>query len=173
MKRIVLLLATILMVQSLWAQLSDNFPDATGSAADVSYAPVYVFTNGPGKIYIFDRNETVVDGQMLPVGGRFRLVAVPDPGYEFVSWYPVNVFITTVVTFDAEGNPNPPTTSIDASPVPQPVDHRVLKSEVQPITVLYDDGLTLITEGSGWQANFEPKPSPGRRRHVLEGTPPR
>lgn len=173
MKRIVLLLAAMLVVQPLWAQSSGEVPDATDPTSNISLAPVYVFTNGPGRIYIFERGQTVVDGEMLPVGSRFRLVAVPDPGYEFVSWYPVDVFTITVVTFDSEGNPNPPTTSIDASPVPQPVDRRVLHSEVQPITVLFDDGLTLITESFGWQANFQPISSPGRRRYAIEGTAPR
>lgn len=170
MKRIVLLLAAILVVQPLWAQSLDGFTGAAGPTANVSVAPVYVFTNGPGKIYIFDRNQTVVDGQILPVGSRFRLVAVPDPGYQFVSWYPVNVFITTVVTFDGDGNPNPPTTSIDASPVPRPVDRHVLNRDVQPVTVLFDDGITLIAEGFGWQANFEPLPLSRRKSPLVEGT---
>lgn len=173
MKRIVLLLITILMIQSVWAQSSGDVPGATDPTANISVAPVYAFTNGPGRIYIFDRNQTVVDGELLPVGSRFRLVAVPDPGYQFVSWYPVHVFTFTEVTLDSQGNPNPPTTSIVVSPVPQPVDRRVLKSEVQPITVLFDDGLTLITEGFGWQVNFEPIPPPKHRRDAIEGTPPR
>ena len=174
MKRIIFLFTALLTVQPLWAQSSDDFPNATDSTADVSYAPISVFTNGPGKIYIFQRGRTVVDGQMLPVGSSLLLVAVPDPGYQFVSWYPVIVFTFTEVTLDLQGNPNPPITSIVVSPVPKPVDRRILDSEVQPVIVLYDDpGVKVITQGFGWQANFEPISPPGRRRHTIEGTPPR
>lgn len=169
MKRIFVLLATVLAVQPLWAQLSVDLPDTADPAADVSFAPVDVFTNGPGRIYIFERGRSVADGQMLPVGSRIRLIAVPDPGYEFVSWYPVNVFSFTEVTLGADGNPATTNYSVVASPVPRPVNHHILDREVLPLTVLYDvPGVRVITQSLGWQANFEPIPLSRRKSPKIE-----
>src|SRR6187455_1031015 len=54
-----------------------------------AYAPLQVFTNGPGRISPFHA------GQMLEVWGTRRMVAISDPGFAFISWEWVDVFIKT------------------------------------------------------------------------------
>lgn len=163
MKGLVTLLATVLAVQPLLAQLAED-SSSSDPTANGLLAPVYAFTNGPGQIRIYEQGHVVDAGELLPIGSKCHLVAVPGPGYQFVNWNPVTVFTLTEVTSGAEGSPGETNTSVIVSPISKYVDHPKLENEVQPITTLYElPGVRTITEGQGWQANFEPVSSPGRR----------
>jgi hypothetical protein len=87
MKKILLLLVVMLGVQHLSAQDTD----------DRSFAPLFIITNGMGKIFPFH------DGEMLEVGRKYDMVAVPDRGYEFSSWQPVTIFTDDEYTYNPSG----------------------------------------------------------------------
>ncbi len=50
-------------------------------------APLYLYTSGDGNI------TPLESGQLLDVGQSYDMTAVPDAGYVFSSWQPVNVFV--------------------------------------------------------------------------------
>jgi hypothetical protein len=128
-----------------------------GFAQGVVYAPLMLFTNGAGSI------SPLEDGQLLEVGQSYEMEAIPDSGYEFSSWQPVNVYILTA-TIDNLPGIDPPTyqqISINPSPVFQYIAQSVLDFTMQPVNVIFDNpGSTSLTESYGWQANFVPTPEP-------------
>ena len=118
-------------------------------------APLYLYTTGNGSI------TPLQNGQSLVVGQTYDMTAVPDAGYVFNSWQPVNVFIFTQITSDAQGNPNPPIISTVASPVPEYTYDPDLQFTMQPeMTIFNNPGVETIMQDSGWQANFEAIPEP-------------
>jgi hypothetical protein len=120
-------------------------------SGDVTTAPLQLFINGSGQVYHLH------DGQMLEVGQRYLMEAVPDCGFTFTNWNLVNVFTFTDFTLDANGNPNPPVISTVLSPVPEFTSDPRLRFTMAPVTVLYDvPGVRTITMTEGWQANFVP-----------------
>jgi hypothetical protein len=142
MKKILLLLAMVLAVQWLPAQVVENS----------WYAPLFVFTNGPGRIF------QAYNGEILRVGDRYTMEAVPNRGYKFASWQPVNVFIITQTNFDGEGKPIlPPVRSIVPSVVPTNIYSPDLDFIMDDITWISPEGSNpSIARTSGWQANFVP-----------------
>lgn len=173
MKKFVLFLSVVLMVQPSRAQLLNDFPDAAAPAADASFAPLLVFTNGPGSIYAYeiadDARSPVQSGQMVLVESRFLLEAVPDRGCEFEGWNPVNVYTLTSTMIDTSGGVEVTNTivSTEISPLPQIVDGHALVGEIEPLTVLFTstytnfNGIVItnneLTLGKGWRANFAPR----------------
>ncbi len=97
--------------------------------------------------------------------------AIPDAGYAFSSWQPVNVFTTTQTNFDAMGNPIlPPIVSTVASPVPDYTGQATLEFTMQPVLDVTSVGSNPnITEGFGWQANFVPVPEPSDATFIACG----
>ena len=95
---------------------------------------------------------------MLAVGGEYLMLAIPDPGYVFAGWEPANVFVFDEYTVDGDGQPLPPTVSTVWSPVPDNHRSPLLTINFQPSEeVLLDvPGVEMITESSGWVANFVP-----------------
>jgi hypothetical protein len=125
------------------------------TSATVAYAPLFLYTNGFGKIYIFQDGRQIQDGQMLEVGSKFTLIAIPGEGYKFKNWNPVNVNIFVLSYLDSSGNTNTITT-IAPQIQPQTIGGFILKSEVQPEVVINDTPEISLTGDVGWQANFEP-----------------
>jgi hypothetical protein len=125
--------------------------------AQGTLAPLYLFTNGAGSI------TPLQDGQLLEVGQNYEMTAIPDSGFLFSSWQPVNVFALTTAVIDY--NTGPPTTNLvtstDLSPVPEYIEQPVLEFTMQPEEVIYNNpGGSTITRSSGWQVNFVPVPEP-------------
>lgn len=125
-----------------------------GNAQVPSTTPLYLFTTGSGQISPF------TDGEFLTVGQTYEMQAIPDSGFMFGSWQPINIFTFTEFTLDAEGNPNPPISSTVLSPEPIYSEEPVLDFTMQPLTVILDTPARTVTESFGWQANFVPAPEP-------------
>lgn len=120
----------------------------------VSYAPLHLFINGAGGV------SPLLDEGMLVVGQSYTMTAIPDSGFAFSSWQPVNVFTFTSYIVDVGGGVST-NISVIASPVPQYINTPSLSFTMQPENLIYDNpGLRTITEGSGWQVNFEVVPEP-------------
>lgn len=120
----------------------------------VSHAPLHLFINGAGGV------SPLLNGEMLEVGQSYTMTAIPDSGFAFSSWQPVNVFTLTSYSVDVGGGVST-NISVIASPVPQYISTPSLSFTMQPENLIYDNpGLRTIAKGSGWQANFEPVPEP-------------
>ncbi len=146
----------MLAVQQLPAQMADDFHGSAVQRSDVSYAPLLLFTNGAGRIFPFD------DGQMLEVGRRYFMVAIPDRGFAFSSWQPVNVFTFTEYVRDGSGGIIERTSTV-VIPTPEYIKEPVLRFTMEPEQVLFDiPNVRVVTQSTGWQANFVPV---GRRIH--------
>ena len=162
MKNIYFLMVLLLLAIKVPAQTIVAFPGQYGPIKDGAQAPLLIFTNGGGTIFLSYPFHT---GGMYRVGREYEAVAVPDWGYVFTGWNPVNVFTFTEVTLDAQGNANPPVTSMVLSPIPQNYTQPMISLFVEPDEVNYDvPGVDVITLGRGWQANFERRPGrwPGK-----------
>lgn len=119
--------------------------------AQTASAPLQLFINGSGRVFPFH------DGQKLEVGRDYTLTAIPDWGYAFTNWQPVNVFTIVQTTVDQYGAPLETVTNTVLSPVPNYSSDPRLRFTIQPIYVLYDNpGVMTLTESEGWQANFVP-----------------
>jgi hypothetical protein len=115
-----------------------------------------LFTTGSGEI------SPLQDGQLLVVGQTYDMEGIPDSGFAFGSWQPVNVFTFTQMQVDASGNPLPPLISIVPSPVPDYSFQPALEFTMQPVVVIADNPSLTITQGTGWQVNFVQVPEPSR-----------
>jgi hypothetical protein len=124
-------------------------------AQGVLYAPLFLFTNGAGSI------SPLQDGQLLEVGQTYDMKAIPDDGYVVSSWQPVDVaeLAIQIGTDPSTGQPIFQT-SLVAQPQPEFTVESVLEFTMQPESVILDTPSHMITESSGWQANFVPVPEP-------------
>ena len=119
--------------------------------AQTTNAPLSLFINGGGSV------SPLTNGESLVVGQNYNMVAIPAAGFAFSSWQPGTVFTFTEITLDQNGNPNPPVVSVVFSPVPIFTNEASLDFVMQPVVVIYDvPGVSTVTRGSGWQANFVP-----------------
>jgi hypothetical protein len=73
---------TIMFTLATMCFISQSF------AQGVISAPLLLFTNGAGSISPFQ------GGQLLVVGQNYEMEGVPDSGFGFSSWQPVDVFTT-------------------------------------------------------------------------------
>ncbi|MEI7938708.1 MAG: hypothetical protein WCK27_18650 [Verrucomicrobiota bacterium] len=113
-------------------------------------APLYLSITGAGSI------SPLTNGQSLAVGQGYNMVASPGAGFAFSSWQPVNVFTMTTFLVDTNGNTNT-LVSVLGSPVPTFINQPSLDFVMQPVVVVVNNpGVSTLTRGSGWQANFEP-----------------
>ncbi len=140
MKKIFLLLAMVLAVQRLPAQVP----------GDSRFVPLYVSINGSGRIY------PNYDGEMLLVGRAYTMEAIPDRGYKFASWQPVDIITLTFHALDQNGHPTN-ITSTAVSAEDQYVINPVLIFRMQRAETV-SAGADTITASHGWQANFVPRP---------------
>jgi hypothetical protein len=125
-----------------------------GYAQVPSTTPLYLFTTGSGQISPF------TDGELLTVGQSYEMQAIPDSGFVFSSWQPVDIYTFTEFTFDQSGNPLPPITSTVLSLGATYTEGPVLDFTMQPLSVILDTPARTVTESFGWQANFVPTPEP-------------
>lgn len=118
-------------------------------------APLYLYTSGDGSITPYQ------SGQMLEVGQTYDITAVPDAGYEFSSWQPVDVFIFTTTNYNNGVPILPPVVSI----VPSVEETNIYVSDLE---FTMQDVMQVSSEGSdpdivrafGWQADFVAVPEP-------------
>jgi len=114
---------------------------------DTQYAPLEIFTNGPGRI------APLHAGQMLEGWQTYNMVATPDSGAAFYNWEYVDVFIrTTRVTNDSGavitniqktvGSKNEFFTNPELLFTARPVFVAVLSDQM------------TTTSAYGWRANF-------------------
>ena len=149
MRKINVLFSLILLALPVHAQVSDEVNDPALTSA-VSYAPLLLFTNGPGQIVPFQ------DGEMLVVGQTYHMTAIPKRGYAFAGWRRMNVFNIIEYVEDEFGTMSA-VTNIVVSPTLALDPTRVLEFTMQAPDVLFDDpGVRTIIESEGWQANFVP-----------------
>jgi hypothetical protein len=180
MKKLLLLFGAVLLAQPLLAQPPEAFPGCSENT-NLSFAPLFLYTNGPGKIYAFtvgdhDRLRLVEAGEELPVGGRFALLAVPERGYELTNWNAVNVFTLTTAITETLGSADTTyfNTSTIISDLPPTSKDPVLIEEVPAVDVILATITTNVggafvtnselTQAKGWQANFVALPPPRRHR---------
>jgi hypothetical protein len=129
----------------------------------VSYAPLHLFIDGAGEV------SPLLDGEMLEVGRSYTMTAIPDTDFSFSSWQPVNVFTFTSFIVDVGGGVIT-NMSVIASPVPEYINTPSLSFNMQPEDLIYDNpGVSTMTEGRGWQANFEPVPEPSSLAFTMCG----
>ncbi len=122
-------------------------------AQGVIYAPLFLFTSGAGSV------SPLQDGQLLEVGQTYDMEAIPDDGYVFSSWQPVNVFNFSQIVYDPITLlPASTNMSTVPSPVPNFIEQPLLAFTMQPESVIVDTPSLMTTENSGWQANFVPVP---------------
>lgn len=161
MKYLWLLLTAGLLATTSSAQMINGIHGSHELAGNDSYAPLLVFTNGAGKIL---PEFPYRDGDLLKVGCSYDLYAVADPGYVFLSWNVVNEFTYTEYEPPLEPGGGPiPVTSIDLVQSPITLLRPEIRMTVQPVEVLLDlPNVRVITQTIGWQANFAPRPRPGR-----------
>jgi hypothetical protein len=151
MKSIYILITLMSLALQISGQIVDDKHGPDCGNRDVTNAPLELIIVGSGQVFPFH------DGQMLEVGRRYSMIAIPDRGYAFTNWQPVNVFNFTEITIDPQGNTNPPIISTVVSPVPEFTSDPRLSFTMQPVEVIFDvPGVRTITMSKGWQANFVP-----------------
>lgn len=122
---------------------------------DVTNAPLFLLINGNGQV------SPYASGDLLQVGLTYDLLATPDPGYVFSGWQPVNVFNFMEITVNNDGTTNPAVSSTVVSPLPIFLYDSDLQFTQQDITTISDiPGVQTVSEGQGWQADFDPIPEP-------------
>jgi hypothetical protein len=124
--------------------------------AQGTLVPLPLFTDGNGSITPFQ------DGQLLEAGQTYEMTAIPDAGFAFSSWQPVNVYTETTYIISTLGGST--TTNINTStvnsPLPATSEQATLDFTMQPMDVIYDSENSTLTVISGWQANFVAVPEP-------------
>ena len=124
-----------------------------GGSQGAEYAPLEVFTNGPGRI------SPLHAGQMLEVWRTYSMEAIPDPGFKFHSWESVDVFIQTArVTNGAIGvltNVQKTVTSRNRF-----FTRPELIFTARPVFVSVQSDQLTTTSAYGWRANFGPVREP-------------
>ena len=133
--------------------LAAAFLTSHSSGQETTYAPLQIFTNGPGRI------SPLQAGQMLVVGQNYSLAAMPDAGFAFHNWEWVDVFIETTRSTNGPGEV---VTNVQTTVTSK---HRFftrpdLIFTAQPVFVqVLSDQLTT-TSAYGWRANFGPAREP-------------
>ena len=144
MKKILLLLVLMLCIQYLRAQNSD----------ERTFAPLFILTNGMGRILPFH------NGEMLEVGRKYDMVAVPDRGYEFSGWQEVNIFSDIEYTMSPSGQLVERESDI-VVPLPvsskDPILHFTMEDTYQTLFDVPD--IRILAQTEYWQADFVPRPA--------------
>jgi hypothetical protein len=118
--------------------------------AQQTCAPLFVFTNGSGSI------TPLQNGQLLQVGQSYGMTAIPNSGYVFNSWQPIDISIATLFAEEADGNLVAVATNVIPLPQPQYYTQPALDFVMQPQVTILSNSLVTIIDTTGWQANFEP-----------------
>jgi len=119
----------------------------------IAYAPLQVFTNGPGRISPFH------SGQMLEVWGTYSMVAIPDPGFSFISWEWVDVFLKTTRITNSTGGMS---TNIEKTVTSKQQFFATaeLSFIVRPVFETIHSDVLSTASMYGWRANFGPVREP-------------
>jgi hypothetical protein len=119
----------------------------------VPYAPLQVFTNGPGRISPYHA------GQMLAAWETYSMVAIPDPGFAFISWEWVDVFIKTTRTTNNTGGIS---TNIEKTVTSKQQFFTTpeLNFVVRPVFENVHSEELSTSSMYGWRANFGPVREP-------------
>ena len=118
------------------------------SHAQGTFASLFLLIDGSGSI------SPLQNGEMLEVDTNYTMTAIPDSGFAFGSWQPVNVFISTSLVTN-EGTVYGTTNTVMAS-IPDYIETNPLTFTMQPQEEIANN----VYESSGWQANFVPVPEP-------------
>jgi Divergent InlB B-repeat domain len=155
MKKFILIVFVILVTLCL----------ARHGHAQGTLVPLPLFTDGNGSITPFQ------DGQLLEAGQTYEMTAIPDAGFAFSSWQPVNVYTETTYIISTLGGST--TTNINTSTVdsflPVTSEQAALDFTMSPMNVIYDTGNSTLTLISGWQANFVAVPEPASIALMIMG----
>lgn len=111
------------------------------------YAPLEVFTNGPGRI------APLYAGQMLEVWQTYNMVATPDPGAAFYNWEYVDIFIQTTRIPDGDGGVVTNVQKAVTSKYQFFSDAELIFTARPVVVTVHNDQLTT-TSAYGWRANF-------------------
>lgn len=133
--------------------------------AQGTLVPLPLFIDGNGSITPYQ------DGQLLEAGQNYEMTAIPDAGFVFSSWQPVNVYTLTTDIIDTLGG-SPQTnisTSTDDSPLPATSEQTTLDFTMSPINVVYSSETSTLTLTTGWQANFTAVPEPSSMALMMIG----
>ena len=140
------------MINTMVALTVASFADGSVGQG-TQYAPLEVFTNGPGQI------SPLHAGQLLEVWQTYSMVASPDAGAAFHNWEYVDVFIqTTRMTNGAGGvvtNVQKAVTSKN-----QFFTNSELIFTARPAFVTVHNDQLTTTSAYGWRANFGPAREP-------------
>ena len=117
------------------------------------YAPLEVFTNGPGRI------SPLYAGQMLEVWQTYNMMATPDPGAAFYNWEYVDVFIQTTRTTNGVGGVVTNVQKAVTSKNQFFTDSELIFTARPVFVTVHNDQLTT-TSAYGWRANFGPAREP-------------
>lgn len=147
MKHICLVLAITFLTQHLPAQPPRDLQNLDRHAVD---APLALFTTGEGEVLPFEY------GQMLEVGRTYFMLAIPDRGYVFKNWTPIQVSTFTLFVLDEWGNRIVVSNSVTLIPMQEPIREPILRFTMQTTEVIFTNELAVITSTTGWQANFAP-----------------
>jgi hypothetical protein len=153
-----LLLLILLGVQPLSTQWLRNGQGFAVKQDEVTNTALFLSITGAGRVVPFH------DGQSLQVGREYTMVGIPDRGNTFSNWAIINVFVTTEITFDQNGNQLPPLVTTVSSPPLNYTNVPVLKFTIQPVNVIFSNNIFSISEYAEWQANFVPGKGPGSDR---------
>jgi hypothetical protein len=85
--------------------------------------------------------------------------AIPDLGYQFSDWQPVDIFFFIQQVPTGGGITNTVVTEVQ-SPLPEYSDQSILDFTMQPGTVITSTENLEVTQSEGWQADFTPTPEP-------------
>ena len=123
------------------------------SGQDANYAPLEVFTSGPGRV------SPLHAGQMLEVYQTYSMKAIPESGFAFYNWEWVDVFIVTTHNTNGSGgvvtNVQKTVTTKDCF-FTQPE----LIFIAGPVSVGECCDERTTTSAYGWRANFGPAREP-------------
>ncbi len=141
----------------LMVMLAAHWLPAQGTTG-VAWAPLLLYTNGTGSISNLDRGQisNLYNGQMLQVGRRYFMAAVPERGSQFTMWRQVKKSVE-VKTIIYPSSVVIITTNTTVLPTGIPLKTARVSFVMEPATVQVrndNPGTSVITTCKGWQANF-------------------
>jgi hypothetical protein len=155
MRSFYLCLGVLLGVHQLSPQTVGDLHASVVKDNNATNAPLFLSITGEGRVVPFH------DGEMLQVGRKYIMAAIPDRDYVFTNWTEVQVFILiTSVTNNGETFPTTNTVEVPLVFTNNPV----LRFTQQSVNVLFSSPDSSLTESTEWRANFVPGRRPGSDR---------
>src|SRR5689334_1841637 len=133
---------------NLWGMLTVACFVCRSDGQGTLYAPLEVFTNGPGRI------SPLHSGQLLEVWQTYSMAATPAPGAALYHWEYVDVFIQTTRSTNGDGevvtNVQKTVTSKN-----QFFSNPELVFTARPVFVAVHNDQQTTTSAYGWRARSE------------------